>query len=336
MIFLTYDSYKSYSLIVMNPPYSSGDKHITKALDILERSGGQLVCLLNAETLNNPYSNIRKDLLRKLEEYNADIEFIQDAFIDADRQTNVKIALIRVNIEKPSYSSVILDELKQQEQHREESSHNSDNNLINADFIKGIVEQYSFEVKAGLKLIAEYEALKPLMLNSFKQEGYSNPILKLELNRKDEDYNSTLEHSYIKQIRIKYWQALFTSNEFTGKFTENLKRKYLEKVGELRNYDFSLYNIYTIRIQLNKELIQGIEDTILDLFNEFSSRHSMEYSKNIHYFNGWKNNKCWKVSKRVILPLNAYRWSGSLSYSYGNFNEKIIRYRKSIYLFRHQ
>ena len=97
----------------------------------------------------------------------------------------------------------------------------------------------------------------------------------------------------------------------------------MEKVNELRDYDFSLFNIYTIRIQLNKELIKGVEETIMELFEEFSSRHSMEYSKNIHYYSGWKTNKCWKVSKRVILPLNAYSWSGKLNYEYGNFNQKL-------------
>jgi hypothetical protein len=41
-------------------------------------------------------------------------------------------------------------------------------------------------------------------------------------------------------------------------------------VEELKDYDFSFYNIYTLRIQLSKEMVQGVEDTILNLFDEFS------------------------------------------------------------------
>jgi len=319
--FLTYNSFKKYDLVIMNPPFANGDKHILKALEMQE-SGGQLVCLLNAETLRNPYSNTRKDLLQRLEKYNADIEYIEDAFISADRKTNVEVALIKVQIEKPEQSSIILDNLKKQEIHKTESIHNS-NNIISADFIKGIVEQYNFEVKAGLNLISEYQSLRPLMLNSLKKDTYSNDILELSLHYKDDDYNCSMENSYIKQIRMKYWEALFTSEQFIGMFTSNLRQQYLDKVKELRDYDFSLYNIYTIRVQLNKELVQGIEDTILELFDDFSSRHSMDYSKNIHYYNGWKTNKCYKVSSRVVLPLNAYSWSGTLNYDYGDIMQKL-------------
>lgn len=328
--FLTYNTYKKYDLIVMNPPFIDGDKHLLQAFE-MQKSGGQIVCLLNAETLLNPYSNSRKDLARQLEEYNAEIEYIQDAFSDAERKTRVEVALIKINIENPEHNSVIIEHLKQNEKHKQRSTYNSNTNLINADFIKGIVEQYNFEVKAGLKLIDEYEALKPLMLNSFDKDGYSSPVLTLELNRKDEDYNSTMANSYIKQIRMKYWRTLFTSKEFMGLFTSNLRQRYMEKINELRNYDFSLYNIYTIRTDLNRELIQGVEDTILELFDEFSSRHSMEeYSRNIHYYNGWRTNKCWKINdKKIIIPLNGYStWSGSLGVNEWRVKEKLLDIEK--------
>lgn len=60
--FLTFRTFKMYDLIVMNPPFSEGDKHLLKALDIMSDNGGDIVCILNAETLRNPYTNIRKTL----------------------------------------------------------------------------------------------------------------------------------------------------------------------------------------------------------------------------------------------------------------------------------
>ena len=50
--FLTYNPYKRYDLIIMNPPFSNGDKHLLKALKMQEK-GGNIICLLNAETLKN-------------------------------------------------------------------------------------------------------------------------------------------------------------------------------------------------------------------------------------------------------------------------------------------
>ena len=300
--FLTYDTYKKYDLIIANPPFSTGDKHLLKALEMQE-NGGQIICLLNAETLKNPYNNIRKDLVDKLEKYDAEIKYIQNGFVSAEVKTNVEIALVRVNIPKQEQSSIILEGLRQQEVFREEV-HNS-GKVVNADFLKGIVQKYNFEVKAGLRLIAEYEAMKPFILSSFKEDS-SNTILNLTVN--DKDGNCSKENSYIKQVRMKYWLALFTNEEFMSLFTSNLREKYRSKISELKDYDFSLYNIYTIKIQLNNEMVKGVEDTILSLFEQFSHKHHWhdETSKNIHYFNGWKTNKGWKINKKVIIPLHAF------------------------------
>ncbi|PLR72277.1 DNA N-6-adenine-methyltransferase [Bacillus sp. UMB0728] len=315
--FLTYQTYKQYDLIFMNPPYSQGDKHLLQAITMMEaqQKPGQVLSLLNAETLKNPYSNTRKELIRKLEENNAEVEFIQNAFSNAERKTDVETAIIYIKFEKSHNNSVILDELKQEETYKAKNEYNSDK-LIESDFIRGIVQQYNYEVKAGLKLIEEYNSLVPYMLGSFKDN--SSPILKLDLSYRDED-GSSLENAYIKQIRLKYWKALFNNDQFMGLFTSNLKAKYMQQVEELKDYDFSFYNIYTIRIELNKEMIQGVEDTILNLFEEFSHKHHYydEQSKNILHFNGWKTNKAYKINKKVIIPLNGFY---DMQYSWGRYN----------------
>ena len=49
--FLTYHTMKAYSHIIANFPFSDADKHLKKALDMLEVSGGKLRCIINAQTL---------------------------------------------------------------------------------------------------------------------------------------------------------------------------------------------------------------------------------------------------------------------------------------------
>ncbi len=107
--FLTYNTQKRYDLIIMNPPFSNGDEHLLKALEMQENSGGQIVCLLNAETLRNPYTNRHKLLLQKLNKHGAQIEYVKNAFKRAERKTDTVIALVYIHIPpttiNPKFSS---------------------------------------------------------------------------------------------------------------------------------------------------------------------------------------------------------------------------------------
>ena len=46
--FLKFHTGKQYDLIAMNPPFSNGDEHLLKALD-LQKHGGYIICILNAD-----------------------------------------------------------------------------------------------------------------------------------------------------------------------------------------------------------------------------------------------------------------------------------------------
>ena len=62
--FLTYSGSTHFDLVMANFPFSDGEHHLTKALDII--FCGQIICLLNAETLRNPCTNTRKTLVYRL------------------------------------------------------------------------------------------------------------------------------------------------------------------------------------------------------------------------------------------------------------------------------
>lgn len=317
--FLTYNTMKEYDLIIMNPPFSNGCKHLLKALELQKRNGGAVVCILNAETLKKPCTNDRQDLKRKLTEYNAKIEFIQDAFLDAERKTAVEIALIKVQLPEVHRESFILEGLRKTQERREFQTEEN-TQLIDNDFFKAIVNQYQLEVEAGIRLIKEYYAIQPFILSQFgKDEKTGETIQKggcIISMKVSKDRLSVNE--YIKAVRSKYWTALFENKKFIGQLTNNLQRDFYNKVEELSNYDFSLYNIYQLKIDMQKKVVKGIEDTIIELFDELSHKYSYwdETSKNIHYYNGWKTNQAWIINKKVIIPLNGYH---DLAYSWGGF-----------------
>lgn len=321
--FLTYDNFKKYSLIVANFPFSSGDKHLKKSLDMISH-GGSLIALINAETLKNPYSNLRKEIVNTLKEYNATIEYLQEEFIEAERKTSVEIAMIKVTVEDSNKESIILNKLKQDEKHSQQ--YDKTNTIIEGDFIKGIIQQYQFEIKLGLNLINEFKNLQPLIMKSFKKDSYTNSILSLSVETSKYDNNvDTLVNLYVKKVRYKYWETLFNNEQFTSLLTTNLLNDYRRKVIELEDYDFSEYNVKEIQSQMNNNIVKGVEDTILSLFEEFSNKHSWypEMGNNTHYYNGWASNSAFKINKKVITMLSAYNsYSTRLDYTY-TFFEKL-------------
>ena len=208
--FLTYNTMKEYQLIIMNPPFSNGCKHLLKALEMQQRNGGAVVCILNAETLKNPCSNDRKVLQRKLTEYNAKIEYIQDAFTDAERKTEVEIALVKVQLPEVHRESFILEGLRKAQEKGEFQTEES-TQLIDNDFFKAIVNQYQMEVEAGIKLIREYYAMKPFILTEFGKDEETGEtiqkggcILSLDIGNNHDKYHNKLSvNEYVREVRGK-------------------------------------------------------------------------------------------------------------------------------------
>ena len=303
--FLTYNTYKRYSLILANFPFSDGEHHLRKALDMLESSGGQLSCIVNAETIRNPYTNVRKSIINTLNYHNASIEYLENEFIEAERKTNVEIALIKCKIERKEVGSILLEELKLAQVQEEQSFRNQ--SLITNDFIKAIIIQYNFECKAGITLINEHKKLQAFTSSEFKKE---DSILQLRIASSRDAYGQVNENilvnDYLKKLRYKYWSALLNNKDFTKLFTSNLKQDFYNRLDELSDYDFTEFNINQITKQLNEQVITGVEQTILALFDDLSNKYSLDSGSNIHYFNGWKTTKSWKINKKVIIRLNGY------------------------------
>lgn len=306
--FLTFSTFKKYDLIIMNPPFSKGAAHLTKALE-LQKNGGAIVCILNAETIRNPYTNERKTLVSTLSRYDADISYMEHEFEDAERKTNVEIAVVMVKIPEKENVSIFYQEMKKK--HYEEAKSVNRNDLILNDYVLAAVNQYNIELEAGIRLIQEYESMKPYILCSLDElSPYNKPIMELKLG----EHHDVTVNEYVERVRMKYWNALFQNPKFTKHMTSNLVQKYREKVEELKHYDFSVYNIKELQLEMSKNLIAGIEECIINLFNELSYEHSYsdEFSHNIHYYNGWKTNKSWIINKKVIIPLHAFsEWNGA-------------------------
>lgn len=303
--FLTYRTYKHYDLILMNPPFANGDEHLLRAIKMQERQGGSVICLLNAETVRNPYTGIRIQLAEKLKEYDAKIEYVENAFSDAERKADVDVAIIRVHIPQPPpdesdiwkrmKKAVEEDDIPDPELHA----------LITGDYIEQAITLYRTEVAATMELVRQYKALIPYMGRSLKgNESFDKmPILNLVVG--DDNYLHGFDlDKYMRTVRLKYWSALFSNEKFIGRLTSELRDKYHEQINRMADYEFSAFNIKQVALEMQSEMTQGIEKAIMDLFEKLTYTHAYDpdFSSNKHYYNGWVTNKAWKIGKKCIIP----------------------------------
>ena len=315
--FLKFETYKKYDLILMNPPFSEGDKHLLKALEMM-KNGGQVVCLLNAETLKNPYSNIRRELTQKLAQLGAEIKYLDVAFTEAERVTNVEVALIYVDIPAREPVSLILDSLEKAPE-TGITDFTADKEITFYELLKRMVYQFNLEAKAGIKLINEYCRLQPYLMNRLdtSKDNYAKPIFEIRFDDKNwySGRAANMINQYLKKLRYKYWYALGDNPDFRAQLTSNLADIYYNKLLELSDYDFNLHNIEQVNKELQSQMTAAVEDTILALFDELSDKYSWypECTKNIHYYNGWRTNIAHMINKKVILPIETmHSWKNEI------------------------
>lgn len=300
--FLTYATWKDYDLILMNPPFADGDKHLLKALE-MQKDGGLIICLLNSETILNPYTNTRMDLAEKLKALNAQIEFVEDAFADAERTARADVAIVRVHIPVATYESTIWQRMEKAQAEEETVPDPEIQALVPGDYIEQAIRLYKTEVSATMELVKTYRAMVPYMQRSFsKNDAYrKDPILTLSVKGSTDGF---VQRDYMKAVRLKYWRELFSNEKFIGRLTSTLREKYEKQIEKMADYEFSAFNIKQVMVEMNADMTQGVEDEIMKLFEKLTAEHSWfsECKNNRHYYNGWATNKAHKIGKKCIIP----------------------------------
>lgn len=302
--FLTFRTFKHYDLILMNPPFAEGARHLLRAIE-MQKDGGSIICLLNAETLRNPYTAERKLLADQLDKYGADVQYIENAFADAERSADVDVAIVKLHFAPEPDESTFWERMKKAVDEDVDAPDVELRALVPGDYIEQAIQLYRTEVAATMAFVREYRALTPYIghaLNA-KDSFDSRPILTLTVE--DDNYIRGFDYQkYMRTVRLKYWRALFTNPEFIGRLTSEMQKRYQEQTERMADYEFSAFNIKQITAEMNASLTQGVEKAINNLFDELTVEHSWypECANNRHYFNGWATNKAHKIGPKCIIP----------------------------------
>lgn len=159
-------------------------------------------CKLNSQTLKEPYNIKRKELLNKLEELNADIEYVDKLLLTNKRIIDIDKIIIYINIPEKYTESILFANLKNNKEYMTYSSHIQNDSLIEKNPIEYFPALYNNEILLGISLIKEFKSLKKYILINKNTSNYnSSNNIKLMLNNKDLTINN-----YIEAVRYKYWK----------------------------------------------------------------------------------------------------------------------------------
>jgi len=288
--FLSYSEPVLFDLIVMNPPFSHGANHVLKAWDLLT-DGGELCALVNWETINNCYSKERL-LLKQIIDNHGSVENLGAAFASAEIKTDVVVGLIR--LKKPGSNATQFDfnannfgtdSVTEQEF--------ESNPLAHTNVIKNLVAQYN----ACLKILQDRN------LAQSKLDFYLNGIADSVYGSVDQRDGEALEQKTIfsEQIHIlksRFWNTVFSRTKIGKRTTSKFQQTFQKFSQSQSNMAFTEENILEMLSMFFDNRQEIMKQSVVALFDISTKYHE----KNIIHTEGWKTNKSWKISKKIIVP----------------------------------
>ena len=302
--FLNHDNHVLYDMIIMNPPFDNGAKHLLKALDIAE--GAEVICLLNSETIKNPCTKDRELLLKRLADLDATITDIGQAFRGAERSTGVEVSIIRVpKMEGVRSRFEFKPANNEQEMHYTVDDINNQQ-LARVDVVQSLVDRYNATAGAFSELVSGVMKVKYYSDDIFRNSQYKDPT---ELVKK---CFSTNPQEYFNQIidafRTMCWEEVLSATKINSVITERVRKDIAEMQSMQTKMAFTVENIEALFCSLYENRDEIMKQCVVDAFDLMTAY----YEGNRIHFEGWKTNDRWQVNRKVILPWSRSIWSSNL------------------------
>lgn len=319
--FLKFKAGAIYSHCIMNPPFAEGAKHVLHAWNILEDA--EIVAILNAETIRNPYSAERQMLVSLIEKH-GEVEFIKDAFNgpDAIRKTDVEIALIW--LEKRSESlekdliGDILDKLKTEKDVDIAYTEMHDIALPES-FVENAVRAYDAAVLAVKEVIvaeARANRYRSILGQTFAEvrgeEGATHDPLHTSKKWVKESFAKEVD-----DLKDRAWTGILTSTQVSSRLSSKAQKRLEAEFERIKKLEFTVENIYGFLCGLVEKQGDIQIQMACDVFDEITKYHT----DNTVYYMGWKSNDkhrtCGRRIKTTRFVLPGFRtesWRYSLDW----------------------
>jgi hypothetical protein len=313
--FLQLETSRRFDLIVMNPPFSNGAKHILHAWKFIDE--GNIVALVNSETLKNPYDKNRKLLLKLIEDNKGTVEHVGEVFQDADRSTKVKVSIIRIN--KKNHSKFSLFDDKEFSKSNLNNPVNGDlsdtkNELAKRDIIGNLIIRYQEAINHYVMYKRSERKMKILEDQFDWEDSYLKAAYSKGQFHTDESLNNRKKHdresydTYLSELTAAAWRTVIRLTGFKERMTSRVLKEFENNIQGVKTMEFTRDNIVKLLDLLVQSRTQIIENCILDAYDELTKYHK----NNRVHVEGWKTNEAYKVKRKVIIPCAVEYWdSGS-------------------------
>lgn len=305
--FLSFSDPYHFDLIVMNPPFSNGATHLLKAWDVLR--AGDIVCLLNAETVRNAWSGDRQVLARIIEQHGEVVEMGQ-CFDSAERRTDVEVVMVRLH--KEAEETVInFDGTYEGETFRYDNADYVNNAVAQASMIDALVAQYNMI----RRLIVERNDInkKIVFFTPKRPDKHSmscsaeRAVVQGEIKRGHNRYGEATVADQLDDLKTLFWRHVFDVTQIGRKTTSHFQEKFDEFAAQQQNMAFTGANIRQVLgffVMNQAAIMQECIDTTFDTATAY-------HKKNTVHHEGWKTNSSYRCNKRIIVPGGVlYDWYG--------------------------
>lgn len=307
--FMEFGSGAIYSHVILNPPFLNGAEHVLKAWDLLWN--GEIAAIINAESLRNPFSSQRRQLLRLIHQY-GEVEFVENAFMveDAERKTPVDIALVYLCKKADTQAEIfgtLLDDLAADRQTAESLAggyQKAQEVMLPNNFIENSVLAFDAAVIAMRQAVVT-------MAKANHYEAYLGRTM-AELNGGGKEIPADTSVKFVQEeigmryekLKDKAWTLILRSSNVTSKLSSAAQKRVESDFKDIAKLEFTAKNIYGFLCGIldNAGAIQlGM---MCDVFDTISRYHD----ENTVFYRGWKSNTKHRTcgmrlkTTRFILP----------------------------------
>jgi len=311
MDFLAFSSAAPYSHIIANPPFNSGVQHLLHAWDIMW--DGEIVFILNAETVRNQFSKERQLLGRLIEMY-GEVEFVANAFTveEAERKTEVEVALVYLRKEANINSELvgnILDGLQEDKTKAEELAagyRDGEELAIPNSTIENAVLAFNAAVKAMRQsVMAEARANYYASLIGSTMASLNGDVGKETTDTSVKFVQNTMAKRY-DELKDRSWANILRSTNVRDKLSSAAQKRLESEFENIKKFEFTVQSIYGFLcgiVESQGEIQQGM---MLDVFDLITRYHS----ENVCFTKGWKSNDKHRTAgmkikaTRFVIPNN--------------------------------
>lgn len=305
--------------IIMNPPFSNASKHILHAYEIAPE-GCTIVSLANYETIDNPYSRERK-LLKRLITDTGTQENIGDVFTNAERKTNIDIALIRIFKPISEQKDEFADYFFTDEERSEFTGTNG--GLIKANDITEIVGRYVQSVLMFDSFMNKADEINQCM-------SILGGDFTLKFRAHNENDNGRIDRdSFKNKLQKSSWRIVFKKLNMGKYLTSKIMDELNKRIESQVNLPFTEKNIYNLVGMIAGTHESRMKATLIEIFDWLTDRHD----ENRLNLEGWKTNSMYFVDMKFIAPycgISRHYNGGAPEVRWSTSGEKIDEFVKAL------